>query len=214
MGRRRMRCLPKNSAKRRRARLTRIHESFARQTQFPLAWRRHGHCCRGLRPALGLGAIPAPAAKDEVESKLDGFTAAYMKAMNAPGMTQALTDTKATIRTAGYGYANVDLKTPVSPDLLFQIGSITKSFTALIMLQLRDEGKVDLHRPVLEYLPWLPVYAVRAHHRASSAHAQLRSSRCFRHLSERPGCAACARLCSRRSLSLLQPGLRHSGPDD
>jgi D-alanyl-D-alanine carboxypeptidase len=116
----------------------------------------------------GLGAIPSPAAKEEVETKLDAFTAAYMKAMNAPGMTQALTDKTATIRTAGYGFANVELKTPVSPDQLFQIGSITKSFTALIMLQLRDEGKVDLHRPVLEYLPWLPMNMpygpITAHH--------------------------------------------------
>jgi D-alanyl-D-alanine carboxypeptidase len=116
----------------------------------------------------GFEAIPVPAAKDEVESKLDAFTAAYMMAMNAPGMTQALTDKTATIRKAGYGYANVELKTPVSPDQLFQIGSITKSFTALIMLQLRDEGKVDLHRPVLEYLPWLPVNMpygpITAHH--------------------------------------------------
>ena len=89
-------------------------------------------------PGFGaLGAIPAPAAKDEVESKLDAFTAAYMKAMNAPGMAQALTDKTATIRTAGYGYANVELKTPVTPDQLFQIGSITKSFTALILLQLQ-----------------------------------------------------------------------------
>jgi D-alanyl-D-alanine carboxypeptidase len=116
----------------------------------------------------GLGAIPASAAKDEVETKLDAFTAAYMKAMNAPGMTQALTDKTATVRTAGYGYANLELKTPVSPDHLFQIGSITKSFTALIMLQLLDEGKADLHRPVLEYLPWLPVNMpygpISAHH--------------------------------------------------
>jgi CubicO group peptidase (beta-lactamase class C family) len=116
----------------------------------------------------GLAAIPAPAAKDEVESKLDAFTALYMKAMNAPGMTQALTDKMSTVRTAGYGYANLDLKTPVSPEHLFQIGSITKSFVALIILQLRDEGKVDLHRPVLEYLPWLPVNMpygpITAHH--------------------------------------------------
>ena len=91
-----------------------------------------------------------------------------MRAMNAPGMTQALTDTKTTIRTASYGFANVDLKAPVTPDHLFQIGSITKSFAALILLQLRDEGKVDLHRPVLEYLPWLPVTMpygpITAHH--------------------------------------------------
>jgi D-alanyl-D-alanine carboxypeptidase len=104
-----------------------------------------------------LGPMPMPPAKGEAEKKLDTFTASYMLAMNAPGMTQALTDAKITIRTAGYGFANVDLKTPVTPDHLFQIGSITKSFAALILLQLRDEGKLDLHRPVLEYLPWLPV---------------------------------------------------------
>src|SRR3984957_5043067 len=101
--------------------------------------------------------MPMPPAKGELEKKLDGFTAEYMRVMNAPGMTQALTDAKITIRTAGYGFSKVDLKAPVTPDHLFQIGSITKSFTALILLQLHDEGKVDLHRPVLEYLPWLPV---------------------------------------------------------
>lgn len=105
----------------------------------------------------GLQSVPSPAARDAVESKLDDFTTSYMRAMNAPGMTQALTDAKATIRTVGYGFANVNLKIPVTPEHLFQIGSITKSFAALIMLQLRDEGKVDLHRPVLGYLPWLPL---------------------------------------------------------
>jgi D-alanyl-D-alanine carboxypeptidase len=98
-----------------------------------------------------------PAATDAAQAKLDAFTADYMRVMNAPGMTQALTDTGATLRTAGYGFANVDQKLPVNPEHLFQIGSITKSFTALIVLQLRDEGKLDLHRPVLEYLPWLPI---------------------------------------------------------
>jgi D-alanyl-D-alanine carboxypeptidase len=104
-----------------------------------------------------LGAMPMPAAKSAFEGKLDAFTATYMQAMNAPGMTQALTDTKGTIRTAGYGFSTVDLKAPVVPEQLFQIGSITKSFLAIIMMRLLDEGKVDLHRPVLEYLPWLPV---------------------------------------------------------
>lgn len=116
----------------------------------------------------GSGLIPMPVAKGAAEERLDAFTAAYMQAMNAPGMTQALTDTTATIRTAGYGFGNVELKAPVTPDQLFQIGSITKSFAALIMLQLREEGKVDLHRPVLEYLPWLPVTMpygpITAHH--------------------------------------------------
>ena len=109
-----------------------------------------------------------PPAKGDLEKKLDAFTAGYMRSMNAPGMTQALTDTQTTIRTASYGFANVELKAPLTPDRLFQIGSITKSFVALILLQLRDEGKLDLHRPVLEYLPWLPVTMpygpITAHH--------------------------------------------------
>jgi D-alanyl-D-alanine carboxypeptidase len=112
--------------------------------------------------------VPAPAGKDAVEAKLDAFTSDYMRMMNAPGMTQALTDTTATLRTAGYGFSNIDLKAPVATDQLFQIGSITKSFNALILLQLRDEGKLDLHRPVLDYLPWLPVTTpygpITAHH--------------------------------------------------
>jgi D-alanyl-D-alanine carboxypeptidase len=104
-----------------------------------------------------LEPLPMPAARDAAQAKLDAFTADYMRSMNAPGMTQALTDTTTTLRTAGYGFANVDQKVPVNPEHLFQIGSITKSFTALIVLQLFDEGKLDLHRPVLEYLPWLPI---------------------------------------------------------
>lgn len=58
---------------------------------------------------------------------------------------------------AAYGYANLEAKTPLTTDLLFQIGSITKSFVALVLMQLHDEGKLDLHKPVLEYLPWLPL---------------------------------------------------------
>src|SRR3984885_9703022 len=115
-----------------------------------------------------LNPVPMPVAADAAQVKLDAFTADYMRAMNAPGMTQALTDTTTTLRTAGYGFANVDQKVPVTPELLFQIGSITKSFTALILLQLRDEGKLDLHRPVLDYLPCLPVNTpygpITAHH--------------------------------------------------
>jgi D-alanyl-D-alanine carboxypeptidase len=91
-----------------------------------------------------------------------------MAAMNAPGLTLALTDKEKTVRTAGFGFADLDRKLPVSTDLLFQIGSITKSFVGLVILQLRDEGKLDLHAPVLDYLPGLPIVTgfgtVTVHH--------------------------------------------------
>src|ERR1700722_3271923 len=101
--------------------------------------------------------MPMPKASDPLDEKLDAFVAPYMAAMNAPGLTLGLTDAQTTRRAVGYGYADIDKRIPVSPDLLFQIGSITKSFVALVLLQLHDEGKLDLQKPVLDYLPSLPI---------------------------------------------------------
>ncbi len=101
--------------------------------------------------------LPMPAASDALDNKLDVWIAAYMPAMNAPGLTLGITDAGATRRVACYGYADIDLRRPVTPDHLFQTGSITKSFVALVILQLHEEGRLDLHRPVLDYLPGLPI---------------------------------------------------------
>ncbi len=101
--------------------------------------------------------MPTPEASSPLEEKLDAYIAAYMPAMNAPGLTLGLSDASKTLRAAGYGYANVDQKIAVAASHLFQIGSITKSFVALVLLQLRDEVKLDLQKPILDYLPWLPI---------------------------------------------------------
>jgi CubicO group peptidase (beta-lactamase class C family) len=74
-----------------------------------------------------------------------------------PGRAIALTDRSRTIYTAVHGYANLDLRAPVTADTLFEIGSISKSFTAIALLQLHEAGRLDLHAPVTEYLPWWEV---------------------------------------------------------
>jgi D-alanyl-D-alanine carboxypeptidase len=102
-------------------------------------------------------AMPLPMAAGPADENLDGYVAAYMTAMNAPGLTLCLTDASRTVRTAGYGFADVDKHVAVNDEHLFQIGSITKSFVALVLLQLHDEGKLDLQAPVLNYLPGLPI---------------------------------------------------------
>jgi D-alanyl-D-alanine carboxypeptidase len=113
-------------------------------------------------------AMPQPAAATTVEKDLDAYVVEYMRAMNAPGMTLGLTDSSKTLRTACYGFADVDKRVPVNERHLFQIGSITKSFVALVLLQMRDEGKLDLQAPVLDYLPELPIDApfgpITTHH--------------------------------------------------
>jgi CubicO group peptidase (beta-lactamase class C family) len=90
---------------------------------------------------------------------LDTFISRYMKAMNAPGMTLALARREGVSRVATFGFSDLESREAVTPDHLFQVGSITKSFVALTCLQLHDEGKLDLERPILEYLPWLPIVA-------------------------------------------------------
>jgi len=117
---------------------------------------------------LGAGVMLSSVKAAETDAPLDQFIARYMQAMNAPGLTLALASKNGPVRTAGFGYSDLELKTPVTPDLLFEIGSITKSFVALTLLQLREEGKLDFEKPILDYLPWLPIAtnygAISVHH--------------------------------------------------
>src|SRR5258708_15102597 len=120
------------------------------------------------REILGLGllaALPldllmessraAPAGDSTAMRTLDRFIAGYCAAMNAPGWTLALANAEGTIRVASYGYVDLAAKVPVSTSHLFEIGSITKSFVGLTILQLHEEHKVDLQAPIRTYLPWL-----------------------------------------------------------
>src|SRR5215467_11767758 len=85
---------------------------------------------------------------------LDRFVEEYLRAMNAPGLTLAMADRDGVQRVVTYGFSDLQSRRPVKPDELFQIGSISKSFLAICLLQLRQEGKLDLHKPIVEYLPW------------------------------------------------------------
>jgi D-alanyl-D-alanine carboxypeptidase len=113
-------------------------------------------------------ARAAPAANSNAMHTLDRFIAGYCAAMNAPGLTLGLANGEGTIRAASYGYVDLAAKLPVSTSHLFEIGSISKSFVGLTILQLHDEQKVDLQAPVHSYLPWLsmdtPYGEILVHH--------------------------------------------------
>ena len=101
-----------------------------------------------------LADAAAPAASNTMRT-LDRFIAGYCAAMNAPALTLGLANAEGPIRVASYGYVDLAGKVPASTSHLFEIGSITKSFVALIILQLHEERKVDLQAPIRTYLPWL-----------------------------------------------------------
>ncbi len=89
--------------------------------------------------------------------RLDEFIARHLSDVGAPGMTVALADRKGLLRASYHGFADLKTGMPVKPDTLFQIGSISKSFVGLAAVQMNEEGKLDLHKPVKDYLPWVKV---------------------------------------------------------
>ncbi len=90
-----------------------------------------------------------------VYQRLDEYIARHMSEMGLPGMTLALADRNGLLRSSQYGFADVKSGVKVSSQTMFEIGSISKSFVAIAVLQLAEEGKLDLQKPVTTYLPWL-----------------------------------------------------------
>jgi len=104
----------------------------------------------------------------EAFDQLDAFIVRVMQSYNTPGLALALTDREKLLRVSAYGYADIARGTPVTPDTLFEIGSDGKAFTALALLRQAEAGRVDLHAPVSDYLPWFHVPSraapITAHH--------------------------------------------------
>lgn len=86
-------------------------------------------------------------------TQLDAFVTQMMKDYNVPGVGLAVIENGKISYVKGYGVRNVATRTPVTPDTEFPIGSVTKSFTALDMMVLVNEGLIDLDAPVTTYIP-------------------------------------------------------------
>ena len=103
-----------------------------------------------------------------VFTRLDEFIVRHIRETGVPGMTLALANRDGLVRVSTYGYADTKAGLKVVPETMFEIGSISKSFVALALMQLRDEGKLDLNKPIVEYLPWLKINskfaAITTHH--------------------------------------------------
>ncbi len=97
------------------------------------------HDTLGLRPAFRL---------------IDRYATQMMQESGTPGLALALVDRAGVITVRAYGFADLERRIPVIPATRFEIGSISKSFTAIALLQLADSGRFDPQLPVTRYLPW------------------------------------------------------------
>jgi D-alanyl-D-alanine carboxypeptidase len=113
----------------------------------------------GLLFAIALVSA-AHAAPSDVERRLDQALLAIERqvaASTAPGLVVAITDRKSLRKVIVHGYSDLKTRTPLTADSLFAIGSISKSFTAVALMELRDEGRFHPEDPITRYLPWFKV---------------------------------------------------------
>lgn len=89
----------------------------------------------------------------ELESFVNKAFQNNMGEYSIPGGVISIVKDGNIILAKGYGYANTDNKTPVDPEhTLFRIGSVTKVFTATVIMQLVEEGRINLNKDVNDYL--------------------------------------------------------------
>jgi len=79
---------------------------------------------------------------------LGEYIEAQMKKSKVVGLSVAVVDDKEVLWTQGFGYADKEKGISVTPGTLFDPASVTKVFTATAVMQLVEQGKVDLDRPV------------------------------------------------------------------
>ena len=70
-----------------------------------------------------------------------------------PALSIALVDDQEIVWSKGFGFANPKDKTPVTDETIYRVGSVSKLFTDIAIMQLVEQGKVDLDAPVTRYLP-------------------------------------------------------------
>lgn len=87
---------------------------------------------------------------------IDNYIHSEMQKRQIPGLALLVVRNGKILRAQGYGFANLELQSPVKPETLFQSGSVGKQFTATAVLMLVEEGKLRLDDPLPKFFPDAP----------------------------------------------------------
>jgi len=98
---------------------------------------------------------PAPQGQ-VVSTEVDQYVAQQMRQQRIPGLALAVALDGRVVKAKGYGYANLEFRAPVTPETLFESGSIGKQFTASAVMMLHEEGKIGLDDKISKYFPHAP----------------------------------------------------------
>ena len=89
----------------------------------------------------------------EAQEKFESLIADAMMRDHVPGLSLAIVKDGKVIYARGFGARRFKDNAPATPNTLYGIGSCTKSFTAMAIMQLAEQGKLDVHDPVKKLLP-------------------------------------------------------------
>lgn len=106
---------------------------------------------------LTFSFLPAHASQKDLAAYADKLFSAAFPA-DQPGAAVLVIDDRQVVLRKGYGLANVELGVPVAPEMVFEIGSVTKQFTAAAILRLQEQGKLRVEDEVTKYLPDYPTH--------------------------------------------------------
>ena len=109
---------------------------------------------RSIAAAITICAAGIAAAQD-IAANADQYLSTWAQQGRFSGTVLLAKNGKVLLRKS-YGMANYELGVPNTPDTVYRIGSITKSFTALAVLQLEEKGLLKVTDPASKYVPELP----------------------------------------------------------
>lgn len=102
---------------------------------------------------LSATTVRAQSDRSTLVKQLDSLAGSGVLENRAVGIAAAVVKGNDTLLFKGYGKADVEWNVPMPADAIFEIGSITKQFTAVAVLQLRDAGKLSLDDEITKWLP-------------------------------------------------------------
>jgi CubicO group peptidase (beta-lactamase class C family)/D-alanyl-D-alanine dipeptidase len=113
--------------------------------------RRFISLCVCLLPSVAAAQPPAKYA--EAIKGLEVLIERERQENGVPGMSIAIVEDQSVIWAKGFGHADRAKTKPAAPDTVYRVGSVSKLFTDVAVMQLVEEGKLDLDKPVTDYLP-------------------------------------------------------------
>lgn len=116
---------------------------------------------RAVLILVAAAVIHAQPASDRYKQQLEPQLQQMVREQNIPGLALGVIENGRLAYAGGFGVMKIGEPQPITPETLFHMASITKPFVATSVMQLWEQGKVDLDAPVTRYVPYFRLHDSR-----------------------------------------------------